>query len=97
MLTREVLETIAIPELAEMIELAGNPETWLAKLLAAHSALFQPPRVPHKPKGDVTQPLIVAVTVVIVSYAVWVARSTRRREREIAAATRAELVALNPN
>lgn len=29
--------------------------------------------------------LIVAVTVVIVSYSVWVARQTRRREREIAA------------
>lgn len=34
--------------------------------------------------------LIVVVTLVIVSYAVWVARSTRRREREIAAAARAE-------
>ena len=63
LLTREVLESIAIPELAEMIELAGNPETWLAKLLAAHSALFQPPRVPHKPKGDVTQPLIQTVNL----------------------------------
>ena len=41
--------------------------------------------------------LIVTVTIGIVAYAVWVARSTRRREREIAAATRAELVALNPN
>lgn len=30
--------------------------------------------------------LIVVVTTVVVSYAVWVARSTRRREREIAAA-----------
>ena len=38
--------------------------------------------------------LIVTVTVVIVAYAVWVARATRRREREIAAATRAETVAL---
>ncbi|NUT76636.1 PasA protein [Pseudomonas sp. C1C7] len=63
LLTREVLETIAIPELAEMIELANNPETWLARLLAAHSALFQPPRAPHKPKGDVTQPLIQAVNL----------------------------------
>ncbi|MFW2356050.1 ABC transporter permease [Hydrogenophaga sp.] len=41
--------------------------------------------------------LIVTVTIGIVGYAVWVARSTRRREREIAAATRAELVALSPN
>lgn len=38
--------------------------------------------------------LIVSVTVVIVSYSVWVARQTRRREREIAAATRAEVAAL---
>lgn len=63
LLTREVLETIAIPELAELVELAQNPETWLAKLLAAHAALFQPPRAPHKPKGDVTQSLIVAVNL----------------------------------
>jgi putrescine transport system permease protein len=38
--------------------------------------------------------LIVTVTVAIVSYSVWVARQTRRREREIAAAMRAELTAL---
>lgn len=63
LLKREVLESIAIPELAEMVELAGNPETWLAKLLAAHAALFQPPKVPHKPKGDVTQPLIQAINI----------------------------------
>lgn len=63
LLTREVLESIAIPEMAEMVELAQNPETWLAKLLAAYSALFQPPRAPHKPKGDVTQPLIQAINL----------------------------------
>lgn len=63
LLTREVLETLQIPELAELVELAQNPETWLAKLLAAHAALFQPPRAPRKPKGDVTQPLIVAVNL----------------------------------
>ncbi|TAH11233.1 MAG: ABC transporter permease [Curvibacter sp.] len=34
--------------------------------------------------------LIVTVTIVIISYSVWVARQTRKREREIAAATRAE-------
>jgi putrescine transport system permease protein len=38
--------------------------------------------------------LIVTVTVVIVGYSVWVARQTRQREREIAAALRAETVAL---
>ena len=62
-MNREVLESMAIPELAEMVELAGNPETWLAKLLAAHAALFQPPRAPRKPKGDVTQPLIQAINL----------------------------------
>jgi putrescine transport system permease protein len=41
--------------------------------------------------------LIVTVTIVIVAYAVWVARSTRRREREIQAATRSEMVALATN
>lgn len=38
--------------------------------------------------------LIVSVTLVVVGYSVWVTRQTRRREREIAAATRAELAAL---
>jgi len=38
--------------------------------------------------------LIVTVTIVIVGYALWVARQTRRREREIAAAMRAEQAAL---
>ncbi len=38
--------------------------------------------------------LITTVTIVIVAYSIWVARQTRRREREIAAATRAELAAL---
>jgi len=33
--------------------------------------------------------LITTVTVVIVGYSVWVARQTRRRERDVAAATRA--------
>jgi putrescine transport system permease protein len=38
--------------------------------------------------------LIVTVTIVIVAYAVWVAQHTRRREREIQAATRNEMAAL---
>ena len=37
--------------------------------------------------------LIVTVTIVIISYSVWVARQTRKREREIAAAARMEPVA----
>lgn len=40
--------------------------------------------------------LIVSVTAVVIGYSVWVARQTRKREREIAAATRAELAALQP-
>lgn len=38
--------------------------------------------------------LIVTVTVVIVGYSIWVARQTRKREREIAAAIRMETAAL---
>jgi putrescine transport system permease protein len=38
--------------------------------------------------------LIVTVTAVIVAYSVWVARQTRRRERDIAAAIRAETAAV---
>lgn len=37
--------------------------------------------------------LIVAVTLVIVAYSIWVAHHTRRREREIAAATRGAIAA----
>jgi len=40
--------------------------------------------------------LIVSVTLVVIFYSVWVARQTRRREREIAAATRAEMAVLQP-
>jgi len=63
LLTQEVLDAIAIPEMAELIELAQHRETWLAQLLAAYNALLQPPQAPKKPKGDVTQPLIVAVSL----------------------------------
>ncbi|QXI30298.1 DUF6586 family protein [Pseudomonas vanderleydeniana] len=63
LLTREVLESIAIPEMAELVELAHSPQTWLARLIAAHSALYLPPLAPRKPKGDVLQPLIEAVSL----------------------------------
>jgi putrescine transport system permease protein len=39
--------------------------------------------------------LIATVTVVIISYAVWVSRQTRKREREMAAAMRMETAALS--
>jgi putrescine transport system permease protein len=38
--------------------------------------------------------LIASVTLVVVGYSVWVARQSRRREREIAAAVRSEMAAL---
>jgi hypothetical protein len=63
LLTEDVLKSISIPELAELIELAQHSETWLAQMLAAYNALFQPPREPKKPKGDVTQPMIIAISV----------------------------------
>jgi len=63
LLTQEVLDAVAIPEMAELIELARQPETWLARLLASYRALFLPPSAPKKAKGDVTQPLIVAVNL----------------------------------
>ncbi|MNL82400.1 hypothetical protein D3C87_2097740 [compost metagenome] len=49
--------------MAELVELAQQPETWLAQLLSAYGALFQPPKAPKKIKGDVTQPLIQAVNL----------------------------------
>ncbi|WP_217474583.1 DUF6586 family protein [Stutzerimonas stutzeri] len=51
------------PELAELIELAEHSETWLAQLLKAYAALFEPPRPPAKAKTDPTLPLIEAVSV----------------------------------
>lgn len=63
LLSREVLESIAIPELAELVELAQHPETWLAQLLRAYADLFRPPVAVKAPKGDVTQPLIQAVSL----------------------------------
>lgn len=61
LLSPKVLEAIAIPEMGELVELAQHRETWLAQLLASYHAMFRPPSVPRKPKGDVTQPLIIAV------------------------------------
>ena len=63
LLTQEVLNAIAIPEMAELVELAQNRQTWLAQLLAAYNALYEPPPAPKKLKGDVTQPMIQAVNL----------------------------------
>ncbi len=51
------------PELAELVELASNRETWLAQLLAAYAELFQPPRAEKKVKVDPRTPLIQAVSL----------------------------------
>ncbi|KAF1056470.1 MAG: hypothetical protein GAK44_00221 [Pseudomonas delhiensis] len=58
-----VLEAAPSPELAELVEMAQNPETWVGRLLGAYAELFQPPIEPRKPKIDPTQPLIVAVSL----------------------------------
>ncbi|CAG8865505.1 hypothetical protein PS627_01422 [Pseudomonas fluorescens] len=63
LLSDEMLDTVAIPEMAEMVELARNPHTWLAQLLKAHADLYRPPVAKKAPKGDVTQPLIQAVSL----------------------------------
>ncbi|WAJ40015.1 PasA protein [Pseudomonas sp. GOM7] len=58
-----VLEATPSPELAELVELTQQSETWLAQLLAAYAALFQPPREARKAKVDPAMPLITAVSV----------------------------------
>jgi hypothetical protein len=63
LLNVEVLAASPSPELAELVELAQQSETWLAQLLAAYAELFQPPREPRKAKVDPTQPLIQAVSL----------------------------------
>ena len=63
LLNDEVLKSVAIPEMAEMLELARQPETWLAQLLKAYNDLFLPPVARKGAKTDVTQPLIQAVNL----------------------------------
>ena len=47
LLNQAVLNAAPSPELAELVELAQQPETWLGRLLAAYTALFQPNRTPR--------------------------------------------------
>lgn len=63
LLTREVLNAAPSPELAELVELAQQPETWLAQLLSEYARLFQPPQAPSKAKVDPAMPLIEAVSL----------------------------------
>ncbi|MCW3148937.1 PasA protein [Stutzerimonas stutzeri] len=62
-LTRPVLDAAPSPELAELVELVEQRETWLACLLEAYAALFEPPRAPVTAKTDPRQPLIETVSV----------------------------------
>lgn len=63
LLNDDTLKTVAIPEMAEMLELARQPQTWLAQLIKAYADLFQPPVAKKVAKTDVTQPLIEAVNL----------------------------------
>lgn len=63
LLNQSVLQASPTPELAELMEVAQQPESWLARLLAAHAALFQPPQAPKTAKVDPTLPLIQALSV----------------------------------
>ena len=60
-LVRAPQETPTGPELAELIELSEQHGSWLADLLAAYAALFEPPQAPVKPKTDPRVPLIEAI------------------------------------
>jgi hypothetical protein len=62
-LTPAVLGATPSPELAELVELAQHSQTWLAQLLGAYQALFQPPKAPAKAKVDPTLPLIQAYSL----------------------------------
>ncbi len=43
-LTRATLEQMPCPELAELLDMVGDPSSWLAVLLQQYGQLFQPPR-----------------------------------------------------
>jgi hypothetical protein len=61
LLSGEVLAAAPGPELAELVELAQQRDSWLAQLLAAYRRLFEPPRQEKPAKADPA--LIVAVNV----------------------------------
>jgi hypothetical protein len=63
LLDKALLEAAPSPELAELIELAQQPETWLAQLLEAYDELFRPPQAAKKVKVDPRTPLIEAISL----------------------------------
>ncbi|MDM8347815.1 PasA protein [Pseudomonas sp. sp1636] len=63
LLNKALLDAAPSPELAELIELAQQAETWLAQLLKAYAELFQPPQAASKAKTDPGTPLIEAISL----------------------------------
>lgn len=62
-LDEALLEAAPGPELAELVELANARDGWLAQLLQAYQALFQPPQPPRQAKLDPALPLIQSVSL----------------------------------
>lgn len=62
-LNAQVLSASPSPELAELLELAQQPDSWLGQLQGEYRALFLPPREPVKAKQDPSMPLITAVSL----------------------------------
>ena len=63
LLSRDALDAAPSPELAELVELAEDRQSWLGRLLEAYGRLFEPPREARKAKVDPSLALIVAVSV----------------------------------
>lgn len=63
LLRAEVLAAAPSPELAELVELAHDRQSWLGRLLGAYRGLFEPPREVKKAKIDPSLALITAVNV----------------------------------
>ena len=63
LLDLQVLAAAPSPELAELIELAAQPGSWLAQLLAVYQSLFQPPREAKTAKLDPGLALIESVNL----------------------------------
>lgn len=79
LLTAEVLAGAPSPELAELVALAQERQSWLGQLLSAYRQLFEPPREVKKAKVDPSLALIAAVNV-----AVNVAEAEEEGELELA-------------
>ena len=63
LLNEKTLQASPCPELSELFELTGKPQSWLAQLLAVYQQLFLPPREPKMVKVDPRLPVIPVVTV----------------------------------